>query len=790
MSLKKKGIRPGKLRPIKRVNPEWIIPEPVKNCPVKTRPVEFNWLKLDWLNSPVELTSANQTETFSVACFTESNMKNLMAKIKTLDYKQFALQHGEKIGLGVVGLVALVCLGMTNWASSYTGSPESMEKKADDTARNLSANRWPETAKNQFLPLVDAENELNRVVAKIEKKDFEWRVDMSPKLYQAQVPADEADWTPVSELYAFNGKMPLAVAAPQSLGDAAAEEPEAKKPVKGGKKGGKKNDADDLLKGAMGGMMPGAGGGGGGGFGAVSAEKARGVRFNVVVGIVNAQQQYKQLWKALHLDFVHQAKSHLVYSDFKIQRQRAVPGPDPWTGPWKDVSTETSIDVLMNEASDFDPEIVSLNYTNVAFTSPLPHRLDDDWDSKLVVHPKIPTLTEDDMDRQDQEMRAISEVAAGDEEASGSGRGRGFRKIQKDAGRMRESVMNREGGMKDVESIRKRNSGGGPGMPGMDSRGMAPPPPMGGGRMGPQGMGGNMAYGPGAADGGADLLLFRYFDFDVEPGECYRYRVQLVVENPSYGQDFVSSQTVAEGEFRETPWSSPSTAIAVEKDVDYALVKVPVRGGVPTGADLNVVQYDPNAGTLLNDTLFVKYGAYVGADKKKTLHLELAPPDLKEEEVTFSSKDILLDSERAPQLSAAAGADLKLSDKQKRELTRNGDLDLAVTLNRFGEIVDLDAGSKQDLKSALEKVKDEREPYKDIDTDNKKRKKEVKDAEKDGKKGKRGRRGRGRGGKNPLKSNAGPMMGGSGGAGGFGPGSSMPGAGPPGGPKAGRVTKD
>jgi len=68
------------------------------------------------------------------------------------------------------------------------------------------------------------------------------------------------------------------------------------------------------------------------------------------------------------LDFVHQAKAYLEYRDFKIQRQRAVPGPDPWTGPWKDVSTDSSIDVLMNEASDFDPEIVNLNYTNQVFT--------------------------------------------------------------------------------------------------------------------------------------------------------------------------------------------------------------------------------------------------------------------------------------------------------------------------------------------------------------------------------------------------------------------------------------
>ena len=31
-------------------------------------------------------------------------MKDFLTKIKTLDYKQFALNHGEKIGIGIVGL--------------------------------------------------------------------------------------------------------------------------------------------------------------------------------------------------------------------------------------------------------------------------------------------------------------------------------------------------------------------------------------------------------------------------------------------------------------------------------------------------------------------------------------------------------------------------------------------------------------------------------------------------------------------------------------------------------------
>ncbi|MGL6196647.1 MAG: hypothetical protein ACRC2T_17685, partial [Thermoguttaceae bacterium] len=67
-------------------------------------------------------------------------------------------------------------------------------------------------------------------------------------------------------------------------------------------------------------------------------------------------------------------------------------------------------------------------------------------------------------------------------------------------------------------------------------------------------MGGNMGGGAGRTGAGADMFtrstgntyvapvlvnnyLFRYFDFNVEEGKDYQYRVQLVLRNPNYGLD-------------------------------------------------------------------------------------------------------------------------------------------------------------------------------------------------------------------------------------------------------------
>jgi hypothetical protein len=59
--------------------------------------------------------------------------------------------------------------------------------------------------------------------------------------------------------------------------------------------------------------------------------------------------------------------------------------------------------------------------------------------------------------------------------------------------------------------------------------------------------------------------LFRFFDFDVEPGKTYVYRVKLVGINPNYElpQRLLAKPAGAEQLFVEAKWSSPSPPVAV-----------------------------------------------------------------------------------------------------------------------------------------------------------------------------------------------------------------------------------
>ncbi len=75
--------------------------------------------------------------------------------------------------------------------------------------------------------------------------------------------------------------------------------------------------------------------------------------------------------------------------------------------------------------------------------------------------------------------------------------------------------------------------------------------------------------------------LFRFFDFDVEPGKQYVYRVRLGVQNPNHGQPISNLKTpeLAKATFLKTKWSDPTSAIPVPRDTRLFAVSVkPPRG--------------------------------------------------------------------------------------------------------------------------------------------------------------------------------------------------------------------
>jgi hypothetical protein len=63
-------------------------------------------------------------------------------------------------------------------------------------------------------------------------------------------------------------------------------------------------------------------------------------------------------------------------------------------------------------------------------------------------------------------------------------------------------------------------------------------------------------------------LLFRFFDFSVQPGKHYRYRVKLVMANPNFGMlpHFLERDGMEKVKTLEAEWSEPSPTVSVPVD--------------------------------------------------------------------------------------------------------------------------------------------------------------------------------------------------------------------------------
>lgn len=123
------------------------------------------------------------------------------------------------------------------------------------------------------------------------------------------------------------------------------------------------------------------------------------------------------------------------------------------------------------------------------------------------------------------------------------------------------------------------SAGGYPGMPGM----------------GPE------AYGQYAEEEyiPEDYLLLRFFDFEVEAGKYYRYRVKLLVDNPNNGLPprVLAQPDLAGPRWLEADWSEPSAVVNVPLDSQVLVVSAspkPAQG--EPSAKVLLVRFDMDSG--------------------------------------------------------------------------------------------------------------------------------------------------------------------------------------------------
>jgi hypothetical protein len=202
------------------------------------------------------------------------------------------------------------------------------------------------------------------------------------------------------------------------------------------------------------------------------------------------------------------------------------------------------------------------------------------------------------------------------------------------------------------------------------------------------------------------LLLYRYLDFEVRPGSTYRYRVRLVLYNPNENlrPELVVSPEVAEGTLRNTEWSEPTAPVSVPEDADYFVSRVDAgrQGPIPS-AYIDLFQWSPASGTVVNSTVggtFLKtlVGQYFGGEVK-THVLVPVQQKFEKENFLFSTDDVLVDVAQRPAADRALHAELQFPANAK---SAPGLSDQVLVMNRFGELVSVNAAAQE---STWQKIK-------------------------------------------------------------------------------------
>lgn len=448
-----------------------------------------------------------------------------------------------------------------------------------------------------------------------------------------------------------------------------------------------------MMRGMPGLMGPDAGGlPGSGDMSGMTAginREGHGYKFVSVRAVFPLKQQVREYQLAMHAKMYEIAAQSFEVINFNIERQEQAGAGDEWSD-WQAVDTQSAIDVL-KQSLDPEPDIVSGAVTNNVMTMPLPPRIYGSW-RKYVSHPRIDsfTLSDEDIQREVEFQSKLLEMTKESQKAAEGSKIQkgGFSGVVGDTRALQSQAFGGSAfgnmGMEMGMGMGPGMSGAGRGrssmgmsprsqpmssMPAMDSRSsmnaMRAQPGIPGAARSGVGAGGSQAdealkklmeiddkdaqgkalkdYIQRRVTADGELLLFRYIDFDVEPGKSYRYRVRLVLNNPNFGHlasEANGEASVVAGETRNTEWSNTTKPVAVERDVYYFVKDVDSKRG---RTRMSMFEWDTKLGTTVNAELELYPGQHVGGTAK-TKVIDPAKAKVEEKEYEFKSSDVFVDT--------------------------------------------------------------------------------------------------------------------------------------------------
>lgn len=627
------------------------------------------------------------------------------------DFKKAAVSHVEKVIFGIVLLVVLMGLAGANW-SPYKGTPGEITQRVQSGKQNLVGHRWPEEEKEKF-PIIKTNNLVDRALyASIDPRPLESSVVPIIDPRGQNEPVREPVLKSLEDAVATSGRVFVHLAGSgeeeEEDSELAAVTEEKKEDEDetvidelrvrensaatgalgmGGLGESRYEEAavelyPEMAAGGYGAEYPEMamlGGEDGLGTGAMAKPprlNGQGYHFVSVRAVFPLRDQISKFADATNQSY-QQAAANFDIIDFELQRQARQNGANPWPegeDSWEPVDINVAKDILDSTAG-YEADVVNSVVTNSVITMPLPMRISGAWRNQAT-HERIKNfeLTDEQVKIEMEMNRALLQEAVDSHKTireSKVQRG-GFDAFQFNSQEIQGSLMGNE-------NIYGAMGGGyGGGAYGMESASGMMNYSSGGNRRNAGGRGARGAASNNPldqlisklADGAenpeqkeklirewileratvnGELLLFRYFDFSVEPGKTYRYRVRLILQNPNFGKRIADAGGLAHvvaGETRTTDWSNITQPVTVPKDLFYFVTRINeprASSRLLPSAQMDVYHWDSKYGTMVNKSFEVRMGQPI-ADEVETEVIDAAGQVVEEMDYTFKAESFLVDA--------------------------------------------------------------------------------------------------------------------------------------------------
>jgi hypothetical protein len=634
-----------------------------------------------------------------------------MAKSKGFDIKALLLNHGEKFGAAMIGLLALTGLATANWSSCPRLEAE-LKDIATKTKTTWSAptNAWPEDKKVVFESTPDVERMAQRMASPNE--DIEqfatvrhWNAPINrvrEKLAPVVVLAPESPESTLVEFTLVAKNDEVAEDEDVTATDPKAEE---KKPAgqddlealfgktsganaagvgafPGGDPGGAgyAPGMDPTMLSGIGGMpesamtpppmelgLEGYGGGDmymmgmGMGMGAAPVEKkVRSCAGVSVRCVFDLYRQTNMLAEALRMKPEEVTPRHIDFVNLQIQRKSAQQGTDPWAGEWENVSL-SDIGEILEEAAYLELDIVNPSVVRSEITMPLPSRGMGKWTPANASHAKL-----EKFELSEEEKVLIDKHQA---------------KLLEEASKLKAMLPPEQA---KSEGFRRYALGSQDLSMALGGNYMAVSENMYSEMQAPQAAGGETAASAQLVGKNARfktqeelekflnntlvanrLLLVRFMDFTCDRGNSYQYRVRLEMRNPNFNKpiDELEQPELATQRTIFSEWSEPTKPVYVPNAYRYYTQKVESRPRVDEQAHLSMFYQHETAGTPVMTNLRVPVGVRIGG--RQTMEVvDLGKSKLESQEVDLKSSDFLAAVSESPRVAVSEFPEL-------RELIKN-----------------------------------------------------------------------------------------------------------------------